>query len=434
MRILQITPGTGGFHCGNCIRDNMLVHELRALGHDAVMAPLYLPLITDEAILTDGMPMFFGGVNVYLQQKFSLFRHTPRWIDRVFDAQWLLRGVAKKAGMTEAHELGEMTFSMIRGEHGNQAKELRRMIDWLQAHEQPFDVVNLSNALLIGMARELRERLKIPVLCTLQGEDTFIDALGEPWTRRVWDELSVRAAEADGLVSISEYYAHAMRERLGEAVAEKIRVVHNGVAMHGHEPAAAPPDPPAIGYLARFCEPKGIGMFVDAFIELKRDPAYDHVRMRAAGAMTPADEPLVAELKQKLASNGLLEHAEFLPNVSRDEKMRFLQSISLLSVPALYGEAFGLYVIEALASGAPVVQPKHASFPELIAATDGGWIYGDLTASGLAEAWKQALSDPAELRRRGLAGREAALKKFSSAQMAQGVLETFNAAIEHYRR
>ena len=47
MRILHLTPGTGSFHCGSCLRDNALVKALRARGHDAMMVPLYLPLVTD---------------------------------------------------------------------------------------------------------------------------------------------------------------------------------------------------------------------------------------------------------------------------------------------------------------------------------------------------------------------------------------------------
>jgi hypothetical protein len=41
MRILHLTPGTGNFHCGSCLRDHALIKALRVRGHDALMAPLY---------------------------------------------------------------------------------------------------------------------------------------------------------------------------------------------------------------------------------------------------------------------------------------------------------------------------------------------------------------------------------------------------------
>ena len=151
MRIIQITPGTGSFYCGTCLRDNALVAELRRQGHDALMVPLYLPLMVDEAPTTDDTPLFYGGVNVYLQQKSALFRKSPRWLDRLFDAPKLLRLAASRAGSTEARELGDLTVSMLRGEEGRQIKELDRLADWL-TEEQP-EVVCLSNALLIGLAR-----------------------------------------------------------------------------------------------------------------------------------------------------------------------------------------------------------------------------------------------------------------------------------------
>ena len=91
MRILQLTPGTGSFYCGQCLRDNALALALRARGHEVHMIPLYLPLLTDERSALDDTPIFFGGINVYLEQKFALFRNTPAWIDRLFNAPGLLQ-------------------------------------------------------------------------------------------------------------------------------------------------------------------------------------------------------------------------------------------------------------------------------------------------------------------------------------------------------
>src|SRR5437763_268183 len=96
MRIVQLTAGTGSFYCGTCLRDNALVAELRRQGHDALLVPLYLPLALDEPPATPATPLFYGGVNVYLQQQSSLFRKTPRWVDRLLDAPGVLRAAAKR--------------------------------------------------------------------------------------------------------------------------------------------------------------------------------------------------------------------------------------------------------------------------------------------------------------------------------------------------
>ncbi|MCX5671317.1 MAG: glycosyltransferase family 1 protein, partial [Planctomycetota bacterium] len=181
MRIIQITPGAGtNFYCENCLRDNALVLELRRQGHDALMVPLYLPLVTEGPDATAGVPIFFGGINVYLQQKLALFRRTPRWLDRLLDARGLLKWASGRAEMTKARDLGEATLSMLRGEDGRQVKELERLVAWLAVQDRP-DVICLSNALLAGLVRRMKAALGVPVVSMLQDEDGFLDALPEPY-------------------------------------------------------------------------------------------------------------------------------------------------------------------------------------------------------------------------------------------------------------
>ena len=175
MRIVQITPGAGKMYCGACLRDNALVAELRRLGHSATMTPLYLPLTLDEPDQSAGTPLFYGGISVYLEQHSALLRHGPPWLHRWLAAPALLKLAAGPATSTRPENLGAITLSMLRGEAGNQARELDELIDWLRG-EKP-GVICLSNALLLGLARRLRSELRVPVICTLQGEDWFLDAL-----------------------------------------------------------------------------------------------------------------------------------------------------------------------------------------------------------------------------------------------------------------
>lgn len=420
MRIIQLTPGTGSFYCGSCMRDNTLVRGLRELGHDALMVPLYLEPTLDEPSSAEGAPLLFGGINVYLQSKIPLFRRTPGWLDRLFDAPGLLRAAAKRSGMTSPRELAELTIDSLNGESGPQVKELDRVVDWLAEYERP-DVILLSNALLLGMARRIKERLKVPIMCSLQGEDAFMDTFPEPHRTRAWDLLAERARDVDTLVAASHYYGEVMtrRARLDPA---RVHVIPNGIDLTGYAPAPAPPARPTIGYLARMIAGKGLPTLVEAFLLLRargRVPA----KLRIAGSMLDSDAPLVNRLKARLAEKGLAGEVEWLPNVSREEKIQFLQSLTCFSAPATYGEAFGLYVIEALAAGVPVVQPRHAAFPELLEATGGGVLCEPDDPHALALALEELLLDPERARSLGAAGRRAVEERYSMRSMAQQVLE-----------
>lgn len=426
MRIIQITPGTGSFYCGTCLRDNALVAELRRQGHDALMMPLYLPLVVDETPTAGDTPLFYGGVNVYLQQKSALFRQTPRWLDRLLDAPRILRLAASRAGSTEARELGDLTVSTLRGEEGRQLKELDRLADWL-AGERP-DVLCLSNALLIGLARRIKQRTGAAVACTLQGEDAFLDSLPEGDRRAAWEAFSERAADVDAFIAVSHYYAEVMRRRAGLPAA-RVHVVHNGILLDGYAPAPAPPDPPAVGYLARLCPAKGLATLVEAYIILRKNNRVPNLQLRVAGSMTAADRPFVERLRGRLADAGLTSDVRFLPNLDRAEKIAFLQGLSVFSVPATYGESFGLYVIEALAAGVPVVQPRHAAFPELIQATGGGLLCEPDDPASLAAAIEGLIRDPDEARLLGARGRDAVLDRFSVARMAEGVTRVFEGIV-----
>lgn len=417
MKVFLLTPGTGSYHCGVCMRDNALAKELHRQGHDAVMLPMYLPLTLDEAAASPDTPIFFGGINVYLQQKLAIFRHTPRWLDALFNQRWLLKLVAgSAASQTGGPDVGELTHSMLLGEDGKQAKELDELIDWMKQHGKP-DAVWLSTALLVGLARRIRNELGIPVLGSLQGEDSFLDSLAEPWRTRCWAALAERARDVAAFVAPSRYYADLMRERMRLAP-EKLRVIPNGIAPEDFAPATEPP-PLAIGYLARMVPGKGLGTVVDAFILLKKRGHFPTAKLIVVGAMTASDEAYAESLKTKLNAAGCGADAEWHPNVSREGKSELLRRFTLLSVPATYGEAFGLYIAEAWASGVPIVQPDCAAFPELIAATGAGALFEPANTDALVNAWEKLLADPAAAHALGAKGRAAVERDYAMARMAE---------------
>ena len=438
MNIALLTPGTGSYHCGVCMRDNALAKELHRQGHRALLLPMYLPLTLDETAASPGAPIFFGGVSTYLREKVPLLRRMPRWMDRLLSARWILKMLAGRAAKTGGPELADMTLSMLRGEHGNQAGELRELVAWLKTafDGSPPDAVWLSTALQAGLAHSLRDELRVPVLGFLQGEDTFLDGLGFR-APEVWALLAERMKDADVWVAPSRYFAEQMAARLQwsrEEMGRGMRVIPNGIALEDFDFAGEPPrrglatpGAPTIGYLARFVPGKGIGVLVDAFIELKKRNTIAGLRLRCAGSMTAGDARYVDTLRAKLAAAGCAGDVEFLPNVSREEKVRFLRSLDVFSVPATASEAFGLYVIEALAAGVPVVQPRAWAFPEIVGAQCGVLFETgkneESAALALADALGEILRDPARLRTFGIAARELAREKFSLRGMAASFVQ-----------
>jgi glycosyltransferase involved in cell wall biosynthesis len=427
MHLVQITPGAGAMYCGNCFRDNALVRELRSLGHEVTMVPLYLPLTLDEEDESAATPIFFGGISVYLEQKSNFFQHAPQWLRRMLASRKLLAWAGTRTAKTRAAEVGDMMLSMLRGEEGRQARELDELIAWLKTQSPP-DVICLSNALLVGLARKLKSELQTKVVCTLQGEDAFLDGLPDSHREPAWQLLRTRAADVDHFIAPSRYFADVMTQRL-ELPPEKVSVVYNGISLDGYEVS----DPrtkhqsqsaPVLGYLARMCQEKGLDTLVEAFILIKQRGNVPRLKLQIGGSCGPGDEPFVKSLRKRLAEAGFIGEAAFFPNLTRAEKIDFLQGLTVFSVPARYGEAFGLYLIEALAAGVPVVQPRHAAFPELIAATGGGLV-SELEAKSLADKIEELLLDPVRARSLGMAGAAAVRSKFTVAAMAQETLRIF---------
>lgn len=428
MHLVQITPGAGAMYCGNCFRDNALVRELRGLGHEVTMVPLYLPLTLDEADESAATPIFFGGISVYLEQKSNIFQRAPQWLRRLLASRKLLTWAGARATKTKAAEVGDMMISMLRGEDGRQARELDELIAWLKTQTSP-DVICLSNALLVGMARKLKAELGATIVCTLQGEDAFLDGLPDSHRQSAWQLLRERAADVDHFIAPSRYFGDLMTRRL-DLSPEKVSVVYNGISLEGYEirkpkPGIRNATAPVLGYLARMSKDKGLDTLVEAFILLKQRGSVPRLKLQIGGSCGPGDETFVKALRKRLAEAGYIGEVAFFPNLSRAEKVDFLQGLTVFSVPALYGEAFGLYLIEALAAGVPVVQPRHAAFPELVATTGGGVLCEPGEAKSLADKIEQLMLNPNQAEALAQAGQNAVRERFTTAAMAQATLHAF---------
>jgi glycosyltransferase involved in cell wall biosynthesis len=416
MRVAYLAAGAAGMYCGSCMHDNRAVAALRARGRDVVLLPLYTPLRLDEPPASGG-PLFYGGINVYLQQISGLFRRTPRLIDRVLDHPGLLRFAGRRAAKTRPERLGALTVSMLRGADGRQAKELRRLVAALR--ELRTDLVHLPNLMFAGVAGPLKAALNVPVVCSLTGEDIFLDQLADPWRAQAIDLIRSAASRIDGFVALTRYYgAHAA----GHFGLPAARVHHAGLGIRAQDFAPRVAEQPrggpfTIGYLARLCRDKGVHVSCEAFARLRA--AGRDCRLRLAGYLPPAERAFVEVELAKLGHAGLADRVELVGELDRDGKLAFLQSLDVLSVPTVYPEAKGFFVLEALAAGVPVVQPRHGSFPELIEATGGGLLCNPHDPADLAAALAQLMDDPALRRQLATAGRRAAQESFTDDAMAE---------------
>ncbi|MBM4103598.1 MAG: glycosyltransferase family 4 protein [Planctomycetes bacterium] len=422
MRIVQLAPGSGGgFYCENCIRDAMLVRQLHRLGHEAVAVPMYLPGVAEQSDTIQG-PVFFGGINVWLQQHLGLFRKTPRWVDRWFDRPGLLRMAAKKAAMVNARELGRTTISMLEGADGRQVKELDRLLDWLAAADNKPDVVILSNALLAGLAGPIRRRLDCTVACLLQDEDGFVDGLGVPWAQQVWELMRQCAADVDLFIAVSRYYKTLMAEKLS-LKPERIQCVYPGLDVDAYQPAVQKPETLTIGFLSRMCKEDGLDILVDAIAILAESDEFNSVRLKICGGQTAADISYVQTIREKLQSCGLAENVEWVDDFGIESRKSFLQRISLMCVPVRKAAAYGLCVLEAMACGVGFVEPKAGVFEELAQLSGAGVLYEPNEPAALAEAIRPLLSDRGAVMQMGQKARQAIESHFDIRKTSQSLIK-----------
>ncbi len=431
LRIVYLTAGAAGMYCGSCLHDNTLAAALIEAGHDVLLVPTYTPLRTDEPDVSIHR-MFFGGINVYLQQKSAIFRHTPWLVDKLLDSPALLNRIAHGGPSVEAEKLGDLTVSMLAGKNGNQRKELDKLIHWF-THDARPEIVHLSNSIFVGMAEPIRA-LGVPVVCTLSGEDSFLEKLPPPHYEKARRLLREQSRHVDAFVAMNQYYADFMADYLS-APRARVHVIPHGLnlAGHGMRRPTSPTGLRTLGYLARVCPEKGLHLLVAACEKLADDPQVPPWRLRVAGYLGDLERPYLEEIRQRVRCWRSPQQFEYVGEVDRAEKIAFLQSLDVFCMPTVYQESKGLSALEALANAVPVVLPAHGAFPELVADTGGGVLHEPLDPSSIAASLKSLLLDDDRARALGQAGQQAIRDRYGAAEMAQKTALLYRACMASQR-
>lgn len=416
-------------YCGSCTRDNALARELLRRGHDVTLQPVYTPTRPDEPNVSRDR-ILFGGISVYLQQHVPLFRKTPWIVDRLWDSPRVIRALAGRAVSTDARLLGDLTISMLQGDRGVLRKEFEKLVDWIAAEPLP-DVIDLPNSLLISLADPLKRAFGRPVCCTLQGEELFLDTLLPQYRERAIGLVREQVRVVDRFIAVSDYCARFMSRYLS-IPPDTISVVPLGINLEGYgrKPEAQGPQPFTVGYFARVAPEKGLHVLADAYVRLRRRSAGIPMRLEAAGYLARDGRPYLASVRRTLDEAGLGAEFTYHGEVDRNGKLAFLRGLDVLSVPATYDEPKGMFLLEAMASGVPVVQPRRGSFTEIVERTGGGLLV-DADPEALADGLHRIATTPelgAALADRGFAGVRAC---YTIAQSVDRLLEVYKGVGGH---
>lgn len=390
IKIAYLLPGSGGtFYCGNCLRDKIFVKSLKDSGHDILMIPMYLPLNLDE-YETDS-PIFYGAVNIYLEQIHPLFKKLPLWIKKLLDSKSILDFAAKQSASTNANGHEEMTISMLKGSEGKQSDDLDTLINWLKVHEKP-DVVHISNALLSGMAKKLKSELDCKIVCTLQDEDEWIDEMRPKYAAETWKLIESNSEHIDAFIAVSEYFAKLIKTKVN-IPPSKIHVIHNFIGQDYIHSEKLNKPVQTIGYMSKINSAFGADLLFEAFATLKKEEHFADLKLIYTGGFTDDYKKIVSEINKKSKKLGFEKDIEFIEDLSAKGKQKFLESITLYCVPSRRKEAFGIHILEAQAYGVPSVMPDIGAYSEIITKTKTGLLYDPSDPLNLTNSLRKLLID-----------------------------------------
>jgi glycosyltransferase involved in cell wall biosynthesis len=426
MKIAFLVTGSGGsFYCSNCYRDMLYFRAVKlAEGVSAAAIPLYLP---PEKIYSESgfdSNVFFGAISLYLREKVHFLEQMPSFMDKILDSAPLLKIAAKRAGTTRTEGLEDMTLNMISSNHSPREREVERLVKYMISTGKP-DVIHLSNALIIGLAKQIKSLTDVKVVCSLQNEDDWINDMAEPYQTQAWKMIAEESVNIDAFISPSKYYRDFFISKTG-LPAEKITVIPSGIEALDVPEKKKNVNGPAIGFFSRVSYHNGFDKIADAFIALKSEKEFSDLTLHVCGGFTADDKPFISEQIKKIKGHGFKSSVRIYPEFVGSAKENFLAAIDIMSVPVRKYDAYGLYILESNAVGVPVVQPATGAFPEILEMTGGGILYEPDTVDGLAENLKTLLRNRELAVSYGKTGGTAVKEKLTIQHMSSDLISLYS--------
>lgn len=426
MKIVYIITGSGGsFYCANCYRDMLYVRAIRKVpGVKASAIPLYLP--PDETTGSeDGFDknVFFGAISMFLREKVRFLRNMPAIFDKFLDSKLFLKLAAKQAGTTSVEGYEDLTINMIEGDNAFRKAEVDRLVAYLMKDGKP-DIIHLSNALILGIARQLKKRMDVKIVCSLLNEDDWIDDMAEPFRSKAWNMIAREAEYVDYFVTPSIYFREFFKSKT-KVNGENIAVIPLAFDPEFEDITRPDREPSAIGFFNRVSDHNGFDKLVDAFIELKKQDAVPGLTLNVCGGYTGTDREFIARQIKKIREHGMEKSVKIYPEFQGNSKLEFFQDVDLISVPVRKLDGYGLYVLEANAAGVPVLMPATGGFPEIIEKTGGGIVYSPDTVEELTANLYKLLKDKKLLASLGARGSKRVRSELSLDVMAKGLSEIY---------
>lgn len=403
--------------CGACIEDNKLAQALIQLGHSVSLIPLYTPLRLDEKSFAE-QQIFMGGINIYLNQNLPGWKSIPRWMNRWLDNPKIIKLATSMGVSNDAQNLGELTLSMLRGAAGPQARLINELADFIASHYDPR-VIIFSNLLVSGAAPVMRKRFNCPIYSFIQGDDVFLDQLQPAYKTQAVKMIHENQTAYTGFLYHSDFYRTYMSEYLGLDTAQG-HLLPLGISpadIPRHHPHRSKPW--TIGYFARIAPEKGLLPLVHAF--KKFHALNPDSRLVVGGYLNSSQHKYFAEVQQAAKSLGSAFDYRGSPNTEA-EKSEIMQDMDVLTVPAVFQEPKGIYVLEAWMHGIPVVLPDRGAFPEMVHATQGGLLYPPDATEQLLEHWQLLKDDPVVYEQYSQAAYVNMRKFYSNTETAKALL------------
>jgi glycosyltransferase involved in cell wall biosynthesis len=429
MKIAFLVTGSGGsFYCSNCYRDMLYLRAVKMnASATATAIPLYLP---PEKIYSESgfdSNVFFGAISLYLREKIPFLEQMPSFMDRILDSGPLLKIAAKQAGTTRTEGLEHLTLNMIDSNQSSRDNEVNRLVRYMVAQGKP-DIIHLSNALIIGLARQIKSLTDVKVVCSLQNEDDWINDMAEPYQSLAWKMIAKESENIDAFISPSVYYRNFFISKTG-LPADKIKVVPSGIETMEIPDRKRSDGGKAIGFFSRVSRHNGFDKIVDAFIKIKSEKEFSDLTLHVCGGYTADDKPFISQQITKMKEHGYKSSVKIYPEFIGNSKQNFLSSIDVMSVPVRKHDAYGLYILESNAAGIPVVQPATGAFPEILAMTGGGLLYNPDTVDELAKNLKILLSDGELARSYGNTGSMAVKDKLTLGHMSSDLVSMYSSLL-----